>query len=64
MPEIVIEWGDEDKVIRDIKSGRLVIVLKSGRRNRYENIARALISVIPELLAPEMKAVYGDEILK
>lgn len=64
VPEIVIEWGDEDRAIRDIKSGKLVIILKSGRRNRYENIARALLATVPELLAPEMKAVYDEKLLK
>ena len=63
IPEIVVEWGDEDKAIMDLKAGKLVIFLKRGRRNRYENIARALISAIPDLLAPEMKAIYDDKIL-
>ena len=63
VPEIVVEWGDEDRAVMDLKAGRLVIVLKSGRRNRYENIARALITAIPDLLAPEMKAVYYNKLL-
>ncbi len=64
IPEIIFEWGDEDRAIRDLQTGRLVIVLKSGRRNRYENIAKALITAIPDLLAPEMKAVYDSKLLR
>ena len=63
VPELVVEWGDEDRIIRDIKRGKLIIVLKSGRKNRYENIAKALISVIPDLLASEMRAVYDRKLL-
>jgi len=63
VPEIVIEWGDEDKAYRDAKAGRLVIVLRSGRRNRYENIARALIVSIPDLLAAEMKVMYDNKLI-
>jgi len=62
IPEIVIEWGDEEKVLQDVRRGRLVIVLR-GREDRYENVARALIAVIPDLLAPEMKAVYDRDFL-
>jgi len=63
IPEIVIEWGDEDKATMDVKAGRLVVVLKYGRRDRYKNIARALVASIPDLLAPEMKAVYDSKLL-
>jgi hypothetical protein len=63
IPEIVVEWGDEDRAYRDAKAGKLVIVLKSGSRNRYENIARALITSIPDLLAPEMKVVYDNKLI-
>jgi len=38
-------------------------VMKSGRRSRYENIARALITSIPDLLASEMKVVYDDKLI-
>ena len=64
IPEIVIEWGSEDKAYIDLRTGRLVIVLRAGRGNRYENIARALIAAIPDLLAPELKAVYGGKLLE
>lgn len=64
IPEIVIMWGDEDRAVRDLQTGKLVIVLKSGRRNRYENIAYALITAVPDLLAPEMKAVYDRRLLE
>lgn len=40
----------------------MIIVLK-GRKDRWSNIARALISIIPELLAPEMKAIYNRDFL-
>jgi len=63
VPEIVIDWGDEDKATMDVKAGKLVVVLKYGRRDRYENIARALVVSIPDLLAPEMKAVYDSKLL-
>jgi hypothetical protein len=63
IPEIVVEWGDEDRAYRDAKAGKLVIVLKSGRRSRYENIARALITSIPDLLASEMKVVYDNKLI-
>lgn len=38
IPEIVVERGDEDRAFMDLKAGKLVIVLKSGRRDRYENM--------------------------
>ena len=62
IPEIIIEWGDEEKVLRNIEKGRLIIVLK-GRKDRYENIARALIAAIPDLLSLEMRAVYNENFL-
>ena len=62
IPELVIEWGDEEKVLLDVKRGRLVIVLRPGR-DRYENLGRALVASIPELLAPEMRAVFSEEII-
>jgi hypothetical protein len=37
--------------------------MKSGRRSRYENIARALITSIPDLLAPEM-VVYDNKLIR
>lgn len=61
---MIVEYGDEDRAIRDLRASKLVIVLKSGRRNRYENIARVLITAIPDLLAPEMKSVYDNRLLK
>lgn len=64
VPEIVVEWGDEDRAIMDIRAGKLVIVLKRGRENRYDNIARALTSAIPDLLAPEMKTICDAELVR
>jgi hypothetical protein len=58
VPRIVIEWGEVEDALLDLKKNMLFIVLKGGRANRHENIARALMKAIPELLAPEMKAVY------
>ncbi len=63
VPEIVVEWGDEERAVRDIRRGRLVIVLKAGKY-RYENLARALIVSIPELLAPELRAVLDERFVE
>ncbi|MHA1632621.1 MAG: hypothetical protein ACTSXC_07450 [Candidatus Freyarchaeota archaeon] len=63
IPEIVIEWGDEEKAIHDIKRGRLVVVLKAGK-NRYESLAKTLIVSIPELLSPEIRAVLDENFVE
>jgi hypothetical protein len=55
--------GDEDKTKVDLERNELVIVLKKGTKHRHENIARALLKAIPDLLAPEMRAVYDPKFL-
>jgi len=39
VPRIVIEWGEVEDVLLDLKKNMLFIVLKGGRANRHENIA-------------------------
>jgi hypothetical protein len=63
IPRIKVEWGDEEKTKVDLERNELVIVLKKGAKYRHENIARALLKVIPDLLAPEMRAVYDPKFL-
>jgi|GEM_PF-831148 len=58
VPKVIVKWGEEDEAILDLKRNMLVVVLRKGRKRRHENIARALLKAIPELLAPEMKVVY------
>jgi len=60
VPKIVVEWGEEDKAILDLKKNMLLVVLRRGRKHRYDNIAKAILKAIPELLAPEMKIVYDS----
>jgi hypothetical protein len=60
VPKLIIKWGEEDKAILDLRKNMLIIVLRRGKKHYYENIARALLKAIPELLAPEMKVVYDS----
>jgi len=64
IPKIKVEWGDEDKTKIDLERNELVIVLKKGTKYRDENIARTLLKAIPDLLAPEMRAVYDPRLLE
>jgi len=62
VPRIIVEWGKEDKAISHLDRGRLVIVLRRGRK-RHENVAMALVIVIPDLLAPEIYDVYDPKFI-
>jgi hypothetical protein len=61
--KIKVEFGDEDKTKIDLERNELVIVLRKGTKYRQENIARTLLKAIPDLLAPEMRAVYDPKFL-
>jgi hypothetical protein len=37
--------------------------LRRGRKHRYDNVARAVLKAVPELLAPEMKVVYDPKFI-
>jgi hypothetical protein len=64
VPRIVVKWGEEDEAILDLKKSMLLIVLRRGRKLRYENIAKAILKALPELLAPEMKVVYDPRLVE
>jgi len=61
VPKVIVKWGDADRTILDLKKNMLIIVLREGRKHHYENVARALLKAIPDLLAPEMKVVYNSK---
>ncbi len=61
VPKVVVKWGEEDEAILDLKRSMLLIVLRRGRRHHYDNVARAILKAVPELLAPEMRAVYNPK---
>jgi len=63
VPKVVVEWGEEDKALLDLERNLLLIVLRRGRKYRNENVARALLKAIPELLAPEVRAVYSPKLV-
>lgn len=63
VPRIVVKWGEEDEAILDLKKNLLLVVLRRGKKHRYENIARAILKAIPELLTPEMKVVYNPMLI-
>ena len=63
VPRAVVEWGEEDRAVLDLERNLLLIALRRGRKHRYENVARALLKAVPELLAPEMRAVYDPRLV-
>jgi hypothetical protein len=63
VPKVIVKWGEEDEAILDLRRNLLLIVLRRGRKHRYDNVARAVLKAIPELLAPEMKVVYDPKFI-
>jgi hypothetical protein len=63
VPKVAVKWGEEDEAILDLRRNMLVIVLRRGKKSRHENIARAVLKAIPELLTPEMKVVYNPRLV-
>ena len=59
---MVAERGEEDRAVLDLERNLLLIALRRGRKYRYENVARALLRAVPELLAPETRAVYDPRL--
>jgi len=63
VPKIVIEWGEEDRVLSDLRRNQIIIVLKRGKRYRYENVARAIVKALPELFAHELRVMYDTALI-
>ena len=57
IPEINVEWGDEERVIQDIRRGRLVIVLK-GRKDRYTILSDVAVKILHEYLKEYGESKY------